>query len=60
MYGDRAESELMEMCTQIRESKETVENYEKEILHSKGLWYARHADMKSAFILISAIIVDIR
>lgn len=25
VYGDRAESELMEMCTQIRESKETVE-----------------------------------
>ena len=37
VYGDRAESELMEMCTQIRESKETVENYEKEILALKGI-----------------------
>lgn len=60
VYGDRAESELMEMCTQIRESKEAVEIMKKRFLHSKGLWYARHADMKSAFILISAIIVDIR
>ena len=37
VYGDRAESELMEMCTQIRESKEAVENYEKEILALKGI-----------------------
>lgn len=37
VYGDRAESELMEMCTQIRESKETVEDYEKEILALKGI-----------------------
>lgn len=37
VYGDRAESELMEMCTQIRESRETVENYEKEILALKGI-----------------------
>ena len=37
VYGDRAESELMEMCTQIRESRDTVETYEKEILALKGI-----------------------
>ena len=67
VYGDRAESELMEMCTQIREDfligvllLYWRKIMKKRFLHSKGLWYARHADMKSAFILISAIIVDIR
>lgn len=37
VYGDRAESELIEMCAQIRESRETVETYEKEILALKGI-----------------------
>lgn len=37
VYGDRAESELSGMCEELRESRESVEKYEKEILALKGI-----------------------